>query len=96
MKQEDIPGGVDIVKSLNLTGHIIPRIVDGVRTKWVQQLLNALWANWEDHFCPWVGGMVGYTRYKFFLQFVTYTGIFCAFVVVSLAIVRSLPSEKFH
>src|ERR1700737_2702408 len=38
-----------------------------------------------DHFCPWVGGMVGFTRYKFFLQFVTYTGIFCSYVVASLA-----------
>jgi palmitoyltransferase len=39
----------------------------------------------EDHFCPWVGGMVGFSRYKFFLQFVTYTAIFCSFVVASAA-----------
>jgi hypothetical protein len=35
VRWEGILGGVDIVKSLNLIGHIIPRIVDDVRTKWV-------------------------------------------------------------
>jgi hypothetical protein len=29
--------------------------------------------------------MVGFTRYKFFLQFVTYTALFCCFVVASVA-----------
>jgi palmitoyltransferase len=44
----------------------------------------------QDHFCPWVGGMVGFTRYKFFLQFVTYTAVYCSFLVASVAPV--LPS----
>jgi palmitoyltransferase len=42
-----------------------------------------------DHFCPWVGGMIGFTRYKFFLQFVTYAAIFCSFVIASMAPVKT-------
>ena len=38
-----------------------------------------------DHYCPWVGGMVGFTRYKFFFQFVSYTAIFCSYVLASTA-----------
>ena len=38
----------------------------------------------QDHFCPWVGGMVGFTRYKFFLQFIVYTALICIFVVASV------------
>ena len=47
---------------------------------------SLIWLNTDvDHFCPWVGGMVGFSRYKFFLQFVSYTAIFCSFVVGSVA-----------
>lgn len=46
-----------------------------------------------DHFCPWVGGMVGFTRYKFFLQFVTYTALFCIFIVASVV---PVPSPLFR
>jgi len=35
--------------------------------------------------------MVGFTRYKFFLQFVTYAAIYCSFVVASVGPV-TIPS----
>ncbi|KAJ5304532.1 uncharacterized protein N7443_004192 [Penicillium atrosanguineum] len=35
-----------------------------------------------DHFCPWVGGVVSETSLKFFIQFVVYTAIFCAFALI--------------
>lgn len=39
-----------------------------------------------DHFCPWVGGVVGENGHKFFVQFTTYTTIFTAYVLVVMAI----------
>ncbi|KAK5656508.1 hypothetical protein OQA88_4485 [Cercophora sp. LCS_1] len=39
-----------------------------------------------DHYCPWVGGIVGETSYKFFVQFTFYTAIYCAIVIVGAAI----------
>ncbi|GES64271.1 palmitoyltransferase pfa5 [Aspergillus terreus] len=39
-----------------------------------------------DHFCPWVGGVVSETSLKFFIQFVFYTTIFCAFALIVCAI----------
>ncbi|KAJ5165212.1 Zinc finger DHHC-type palmitoyltransferase [Penicillium coprophilum] len=35
-----------------------------------------------DHYCPWVGGVVSETSLKFFIQFVSYTAIFCTFVLI--------------
>ncbi|CAG7997005.1 unnamed protein product [Penicillium nalgiovense] len=35
-----------------------------------------------DHFCPWVGGVVSETSFKFFIQFVAYTCIFCTFALI--------------
>ncbi|KAJ5176658.1 Palmitoyltransferase pfa5 [Penicillium canariense] len=35
-----------------------------------------------DHFCPWVGGVVSETSFKFFIQFVVYTAMFCGFVLI--------------
>ncbi|KAJ6107835.1 Palmitoyltransferase pfa5 [Penicillium sp. IBT 18751x] len=35
-----------------------------------------------DHFCPWVGGVVSETSFKFFIQFVVYTATYCAFVLI--------------
>ncbi|KAJ5754586.1 hypothetical protein N7533_004129 [Penicillium manginii] len=35
-----------------------------------------------DHFCPWVGGVVSETSFKFFIQFVFYTATFCNFALV--------------
>ncbi len=39
-----------------------------------------------DHFCPWVGGIVSETNFKFFLQFVTYGTAYCIFVGIFMAI----------
>lgn len=39
-----------------------------------------------DHFCPWVGGVVSESSYKFFLQFVIYTAFFTCFCLIVLAI----------
>jgi palmitoyltransferase len=39
-----------------------------------------------DHFCPWVGGVVSESSYKFFLQFVVYTTFFTCFCLIVLAI----------
>ena len=38
-----------------------------------------------DHFCPWVGGIISETSFKFFIQFVFYTAIFCGFDLIFIA-----------
>jgi palmitoyltransferase len=38
-----------------------------------------------DHFCPWVGGVVGENSMKFFIQFVGYTSLLTAYVMITLA-----------
>lgn len=42
-----------------------------------------------DHFCPWVGGPLGHTRYKFFFQFITYVAIYCIFTSITLGVALS-------
>ncbi|KAK6336209.1 palmitoyltransferase pfa5 [Orbilia brochopaga] len=39
-----------------------------------------------DHFCPWVGGVVGLTSYKFFVQFVGYGSLYCVYTVICMAV----------
>ncbi|OJD16699.1 hypothetical protein AJ78_03169 [Emergomyces pasteurianus Ep9510] len=39
-----------------------------------------------DHFCPWVGGVVSETSFKFFIQFLFYGLLFTTFNLVVLAI----------
>ena len=39
-----------------------------------------------DHFCPWVGGVISETSFKFFLQFTTWTAVFCLFTLITVAI----------
>ncbi|CAK7201370.1 Palmitoyltransferase pfa5 [Sporothrix eucalyptigena] len=34
-----------------------------------------------DHFCPWVGGIVSETTFKFFVQFTFYATIFCGLTI---------------
>ncbi|KAK4133435.1 zf-DHHC-domain-containing protein [Trichocladium antarcticum] len=36
-----------------------------------------------DHYCPWVGGIVGETSFKFFVQFTFYTVLYCVVVIVA-------------
>ncbi|KAI9804538.1 MAG: hypothetical protein M1825_001437 [Sarcosagium campestre] len=35
-----------------------------------------------DHFCPWVGGIVSETNFKFFIQFVVYASVFWIYDLV--------------
>ncbi|KFY63090.1 hypothetical protein V496_04189 [Pseudogymnoascus sp. VKM F-4515 (FW-2607)] len=42
-----------------------------------------------DHYCPWVGGVVGENSFKFFVQFVAYAFFYCLFVVIVSAIYLS-------
>ncbi|KAK4172508.1 putative palmitoyltransferase [Triangularia setosa] len=39
-----------------------------------------------DHYCPWVGGVVGETSFKFFVQFTGYTALYCIVVIVATVI----------
>lgn len=34
-----------------------------------------------DHYCPWIGGVVGESNHKFFLLFVVYSALFAAFAI---------------
>lgn len=38
-----------------------------------------------DHFCPWVGGVVSETSYKFFIQFNLYGAVFTTHVLITTA-----------
>ncbi|KAK3364410.1 DHHC palmitoyltransferase-domain-containing protein [Lasiosphaeria hispida] len=38
-----------------------------------------------DHYCPWVGGIVGENSFKFFFQFTFYTTLYCVVGIVSAA-----------
>ncbi|POS77242.1 DHHC zinc finger protein [Diaporthe helianthi] len=47
-----------------------------------------------DHYCPWAGGMIGETAFKFFIQFVTYTACYCIICLSAGAYVtRMLANE---
>ncbi|KAK0655216.1 DHHC palmitoyltransferase-domain-containing protein [Cercophora newfieldiana] len=48
-----------------------------------------------DHYCPWVGGIVGETSFKFFVQFTFYTAIYCtvALVAAGMSLRESLQEE---
>ena len=54
-----------------------------------------------DHYCPWVGGIVSETSFKFFIQFVGWTAIFCIFNLILMAVltaeyVRDLGTTNPH
>ena len=38
-----------------------------------------------DHFCPWVGGIVSETSFKFFIQFTFYAALYCTHTLVFMA-----------
>lgn len=47
-----------------------------------------------DHFCPWAGGVVAETTYKFFVQFVSYAALYCTVVVaVTAAYVKEVRDQ---
>jgi palmitoyltransferase len=39
-----------------------------------------------DHFCPWVGGIVSETSFKYFIQFLAYAAFFCIMVLTTMAV----------
>ncbi|TIA67106.1 zf-DHHC-domain-containing protein [Aureobasidium pullulans] len=39
-----------------------------------------------DHFCPWVGGVVGEQNFNFFIQFCSYAGVYALFVMIVMAV----------
>ena len=47
-----------------------------------------------DHFCPWVGGIVSETSFKFFIQFLFYTACFCTHVLIFGAYFLAERSRK--
>ena len=44
-----------------------------------------------DHFCPWVGGVISETSFKFFIQFTTYAALLC---ITVLATTTSVFAER--
>ncbi|OAA63350.1 dhhc zinc finger membrane protein [Niveomyces insectorum RCEF 264] len=38
-----------------------------------------------DHYCPWVGGIVSETTFKFFVQFTFYATLVCGFIIATCA-----------
>jgi palmitoyltransferase len=47
-----------------------------------------------DHFCPWAGGIVSETNHKFFLQFLFYGTIYCAFTTIVFAVYSAERRRK--
>ncbi|KAG8625427.1 hypothetical protein KVT40_007178 [Elsinoe batatas] len=47
-----------------------------------------------DHFCPWVGGVVGETNFKFFVQFNGYAALFTAYITVVMAVVIAEQARR--
>ncbi|OLN86070.1 Palmitoyltransferase PFA5 [Colletotrichum chlorophyti] len=47
-----------------------------------------------DHFCPWVGGMVSETSFKFFAQFTFYCTLYCAVSLGQAAYCLSLQIRE--
>ncbi len=39
-----------------------------------------------DHFCPWVGGIVSETSFKYFIQFNVYAAFFCIMVLTTTSV----------
>ncbi|BDD59579.1 palmitoyltransferase pfa5 [Monascus purpureus] len=49
-----------------------------------------------DHFCPWVGGVVSETSFKFFIQFVFYTALLCIFVLIVFVVFTAELRREAH
>lgn len=47
-----------------------------------------------DHFCPWVGGMVGENGYKFFVQFNIYAALFSLYAMICMAVFIAEAERK--
>lgn len=51
-----------------------------------------------DHFCPWIGGVVGEVNIKFFYQFCFYAAIYTLFLLIVMAVyvARGVNSEFYY
>ncbi|RKF62443.1 Palmitoyltransferase PFA5 [Erysiphe neolycopersici] len=47
-----------------------------------------------DHFCPWVGGPVGESNFKFFIQFTSYGALYCSYVLIVVSTIISSKQRK--
>ena len=47
-----------------------------------------------DHFCPWVGGIVSETSFKYFTQFVGWGAVYCIFNLILMAILVAEHSRR--
>ncbi|KAI1324558.1 palmitoyltransferase PFA5 [Xylariaceae sp. FL0255] len=49
-----------------------------------------------DHYCPWVGGMIGENSFKFFVQFVIYAALYCGLIlgVAGYTVHRTITEHK--
>ncbi|KAL2758344.1 hypothetical protein ACRALDRAFT_1028951 [Sodiomyces alcalophilus JCM 7366] len=47
-----------------------------------------------DHYCPWVGGMVSETSFKFFAQFTAYATLLCAVVLAASAYALAMQTRE--
>ncbi|KAI9708542.1 MAG: palmitoyltransferase pfa5 [Chrysothrix sp. TS-e1954] len=36
-----------------------------------------------DHYCPWAGGIISETNFKFFVQFCTYSAFYCLYILIA-------------
>ncbi|TGZ78256.1 zf-DHHC-domain-containing protein [Ascodesmis nigricans] len=48
-----------------------------------------------DHFCPWVGGVVGETSLRYFYQVVVYALIYCLYLLIVCGIVLSRRGTEY-
>ncbi|KAF8859814.1 zf-DHHC-domain-containing protein [Acephala macrosclerotiorum] len=49
-----------------------------------------------DHFCPWVGGPVGESNFKFFIQYTFYTALYCLHLLIVMAVYIARQGETYN
>ena len=49
-----------------------------------------------DHYCPWAGGLISETSFKYFIQFVTYAAFFCLYLLIVFAVFVHERNRTLH